>query len=115
MNIAGTTPHNCLLFPVLPGCFMPAMTTSSTNAVATTTHRRSVARLSSDEFDVLQKLGEDRVTLNLDITLKPVTWIALQKYALKQECTLAESVENGLEESAEVADCLHLQLGGDTF
>ena len=94
---------------------MPAMTTSSTNTVATTTHRRSVARLSSDEFDVLQKLGEDRVTLNLDITLKPVTWIALQKYALKQECALAESVENGLEESAEVADCLHLQLGGDTF
>jgi macrodomain Ter protein organizer (MatP/YcbG family) len=94
---------------------MPAMTTSSTNTVATATHSRSVARLSSDEFDVLQKLGEDRVTLNLDITLKPVTWIALQKYALKQECTLAESVENGLEESAEVADCLHLQLGGDTF
>ena len=94
---------------------MPVMTTSSTNTVATAPRRRSVARLSSDEFDVLQKLGEDRVTLNLDITLKPVTWIALQKYALKHECTLSESVENGLEESAEVADCLHLQLGGDTF
>ena len=89
------------------------MTTSSTSTVATATRRRSVARLSSDEFDVLQKLGEDRVTLNLDITLKPVTWIALQKYSLKQECTLAESLENGLEESAEVADCLHLRLGGE--
>ena len=52
---------------------MPAMTTSSTNTVATATRRRSIARISSDEFDVLQKLGEDRVTLNLDITLKPVT------------------------------------------
>ena len=113
MNIAGTTPHNRLLFPVLIGCFMTAMTTSSTNTVATATRRRSIARISSDEFDVLQKLGEDRVTLNLDITLKPVTWIALQKYALKHECTLAESVENGLEESAEVADCLHLCLGGE--
>ncbi|MBC8324300.1 MAG: hypothetical protein H8E27_01560 [Verrucomicrobia subdivision 3 bacterium] len=89
------------------------MTTSSTTNVATATRRRSVARLSSDEFDVLQKLGEDRLTLNIDITLKPVTWIALQKYALKHECTLAESVENGLEESAEVADCLQLRVGGE--
>ena len=92
---------------------MPAMTTSSTGTVAAATRRRSIARLSSDEFDVLQKLGEDRVTLNLDITLKPVTWIALQKYALKHECALAESVENGLEESAEVAENLHLRLGGE--
>ncbi len=89
------------------------MTTSSTNTVATATRRRSVARLSSDEFDVLQKLGEDRVTLNLDITLKPVTWIALQKYALKHDCPLAESVENGLEESAEVAENLHISLGAE--
>ena len=92
---------------------MAVMTTSSTNTVATTTRRRSVARLSSDEFDVLQKLGEDRVTLNLDVTLKPVTWIALQKFALKHECSLAESVENGLEESADVAENLHLRLGGE--
>lgn len=89
------------------------MTTSSTSTVATATRRRSVARISSDELDVLQKLGEDRVTLNLDITLKPVTWIALQKYALKNECSLAESLENGLEESAEVAENLHVQLGRD--
>jgi len=89
------------------------MTTSSTTTVASATRRRSVARISSDELDVLQKLGEDRVTLNLDITLKPVTWIALQKYALKHECSLAESLENGLEESAEVAENLHVQLGHD--
>ena len=89
------------------------MTTSSTSTVASTTRRRSVSRLTNDEFDVLRKLGEDRVTLNLDITLKPITWIALQKFSLKNECTLAESLENGLEESAEVADCLHLHLGGE--
>ena len=89
------------------------MTTSSTTTVASATRRRSVARISSDELDVLQKLGEDRVTLNLDITLKPVTWIALQKYALKHDCSLAESLENGLEESAEVAENLHVQLGHD--
>lgn len=92
---------------------MPAMTTASTTNIATASRRRSVARITSDEFDVLQKLGEDRVTLNLDITLKPVTWIALQKYALKHDCSLAESLENGLEESTEVAECLQLQLGGE--
>ncbi|SVD92219.1 uncharacterized protein METZ01_LOCUS445073, partial [marine metagenome] len=40
------------------------------------TVRRSVARLSRDELDVLEKFGQDRVTVNLDITLKPVTWLA---------------------------------------
>ncbi len=89
------------------------MTTTSSNNIATATRRRSVARITSDEFDVLQKLGEDRVTLNLDITLRPVTWIALQKYALKHDCTLAESLENGLEESADVAENLHLRLGAE--
>jgi len=72
---------------------------------------RSVARLSSDELDVLEKLGQDTTTINLDITLKPITWIALQKYAHKNDCTLAEAVEHGLEESEQVAVGINIRLG----
>ena len=75
------------------------------------TLRRSVARLSSDELDVLEKLGQDSATVNLDITLKPVTWIALQKYAHKHECSLAEAVESGLEDSEQVASGIEIRLG----
>ena len=60
----------------------------------------SSSRLSSDELNVLEKLGQDVVTINLDITLKPVTWIALQKYALKNDCSLSAALENGLEDKA---------------
>ena len=49
------------------------------------------------------------MTINLDITLKPVTWIALQKYALKHDCTLSESLENGLEESEQVASAIDIR------
>ena len=38
----------------------------------TTSQRLTNARLSSDELDVLEKMGEDTVTVNLDITLRPV-------------------------------------------
>ena len=79
------------------------MTVNSDENISILTPRRTKARLSSDELTVLEKLGEDVVTINLDITLKPVTWIALQKYALKHDCTLSESLENGLEESEQVA------------
>ena len=72
---------------------------------------RSVARLSSDELDVLEKLGQDSATINLDITLKPVTWIALQKYAHKHECSLAKAVESGLEDSEQVASGIEIRLG----
>ena len=75
------------------------------------TLRRTVARLSSDELDVLEKLGKDSATVNLDITLKPVTWIALQKYAHKHECSLAEAVESGLEDSEQVASGIEIRLG----
>ena len=75
------------------------------------TVRRSVARLSRDELDVLEKFGQDRVTVNLDITLKPVTWLALQKYAHKHDCSLAESVESGLEDSEQVASGIEIRLG----
>lgn len=75
------------------------------------TMRRSVARLSSDELDVLEKLGQDNVTINLDLTLKPITWLALQKYAHQQDCTLAASVENGLEESEKVSEGINIRLG----
>lgn len=73
--------------------------------------RRTVARLSSDELNVLEKLGQDSATVNLDITLKPVTWIALQKYAHKHECTLAKAVESGLEDSEQVASGIEIRLG----
>ena len=72
---------------------------------------RSVSRLSSDELDVLEKLGQDTATINLDITLKPITWLALQKYAHKNECTLAEAVEHGLEHSEQVASGIDIRLG----
>ena len=72
---------------------------------------RSVARLSSDELDVLEKLGQDTVTMNLDLTLKPITWLALQKYAHQNDGTLAEAVENGLEESEKVAAGIDIRLG----
>ena len=69
----------------------------------------SSARLSSDELNVLEKLGQDVVTINLDITLKPVTWIALQKYALKNDCSLSAALENGLEESDDVASSIDIR------
>ena len=72
--------------------------------------RRSVARLASDELDVLEKLGQDTVTVNLDVTLKPITWLALQKYAHKHDCSLAEAVESGLEESEQVAGGIEIRL-----
>ncbi len=85
------------------------MTVNSNENTATLTPRRTTARLASDELTVLEKLGEDVVTVNLDITLKPVTWIALQKYALKHDCTLSESLENGLEESEQVASAINIR------
>ena len=85
------------------------MTVNSDENTSTLTARRTSARLSSDELTVLEKLGEDVVTINLDITLKPVTWIALQKYALKHDCTLSESLENGLEESEQVASAINIR------
>ena len=72
---------------------------------------RSVARLNNDELDVLEKLGQDNVSINLDLTLKPVTWLALQKYAHQNSCTLAASVENGLEESEKVSEGINIRLG----
>ena len=85
------------------------MTVSSDENISISIPRRTKARLSSDELTVLEKLGEDVVTINLDITLKPVTWIALQKYALKHDCTLSESLENGLEESEQVASAINIR------
>ena len=85
------------------------MTVSSDENISISIPRRTKARLSSDELTVLEKLGEDVVTINLDITLKPVTWIALQKYALKHDCTLSESLENGLEESEQVASAIDIR------
>ena len=85
------------------------MTVSSEENISISVPRRTKARLSSDELTVLEKLGEDVVTINLDITLKPVTWIALQKYALKHDCTLSESLENGLEESEQVASAINIR------
>ncbi len=69
----------------------------------------SSSRLSSDELNVLEKLGQDVVTINLDITLKPVTWIALQKYALKNDCSLSAALENGLEASDDVASSINIR------
>ena len=85
------------------------MTVNSDENISILTPRRTKARLTSDELTVLEKLGEDVVTINLDITLKPVTWIALQKYALKHDCTLSESLENGLEESEQVASAINIR------
>ena len=85
------------------------MTVNSDENTSILTARRTSARLSSDELTVLEKLGEDVVTINLDITLKPVTWIALQKYALKHDCTLSGSLENGLEESEQVASAINIR------
>ena len=85
------------------------MTVNSEENISISIPRRTKARLSSDELTVLEKLGEDVVTINLDITLKPVTWIALQKYALKHDCTLSESLENGLEESEQVASAINIK------
>ena len=85
------------------------MTVNSEENISISIPRRTKARLSSDELTVLEKLGEDVVTINLDITLKPVTWIALQKYALKHDCTLSESLENGLEESEQVASAINIR------
>ena len=85
------------------------MTVNSDENISILTPRRTKARLSSDELTVLEKLGEDVVTINLDITLKPVNWIALQKYALKHDCTLSESLENGLEESEQVASAINIR------
>ncbi|MDP6904892.1 MAG: hypothetical protein QF406_10635 [Verrucomicrobiota bacterium] len=85
------------------------MTVNSNENTTISTPRRTAARLASDELTVLDKLGEDVVTINLDITLKPVTWIALQKYALKHDCTLSESLENGLEESEQVASAINIK------
>ena len=85
------------------------MTVNSDENISILTPRRTKARLSSDELTVLEKLGEAVVTINLDITLKPVTWIALQKYALKHDCTLSESLENGLEESEQVASAIDIR------
>ena len=85
------------------------MTVNSEENISISIPRRTKARLSSDELTVLEKLGEDVVTINLDITLKPVTWIALQKYALKHDSTLSESLENGLEESEQVASAINIR------
>ncbi len=85
------------------------MTVNSDENISILTPRRTKARLTSDELTVLEKLGEDVVTINLDITLKPVTWIALQKYALKHDCALSESLENGLEESEQVASAINIR------
>ena len=84
------------------------MTVNSTDTPSIAPRRRSSARLTSDELNVLEKLGQDVVTINLDITLKPVTWIALQKYALKHDCTLSKSLEHGLEESEQVASAINI-------
>lgn len=83
--------------------------TSENTPIASSPNRRSSARLTSDELNVLEKLGEDVVTINLDITLKPVTWLALQKYALKKDCSLSESLEHGLEESEQVAAGINIR------
>ena len=85
------------------------VTSENTPIASSPPSRRSSARLTSDELNVLEKLGEDVVTINLDITLKPVTWLALQKYALKNDCSLSESLEYGLEESEQVAGGINIR------
>ena len=82
---------------------------NTTSNQASTSQRLTNARLSSDELDVLEKMGEDTVTVNLDITLRPVTWLALQKYAIKHDCSLSKSLEHGLEESESVGDCINIR------
>ena len=81
----------------------------TTSQPPSTSQRPTNARLSSDELAVLEKMGEDTVTVNLDITLRPVTWLALQKYAIKHDCSLSESLEYGLEESEAVGDCINIR------
>tara|TARA_B100000085_G_scaffold60968_1_gene53801 strand:- start:416 stop:703 length:288 start_codon:yes stop_codon:yes gene_type:complete len=80
-----------------------------TSQPPSTSQRPTNARLSSDELAVLEKMGEDTVTVNLDITLRPVTWLALQKYSTKHDCSLSESLEHGLEESEAVGDCINIR------
>ena len=111
MNSLRKTPYSCALrsadirrIPDVPkGPNSMTVTNSATMC-------RSLSRLSSDELDVLEKLGQDRVTVNLDITLKPITWLALQKYAHKHDCSLAEAVESGLEDSEQVASGINIRL-----
>ena len=112
MNSPRKTTHNCALSG---DCYRHIsqgteqifnMTVANSGTLS-----RSVARLSSDELEVLEKLGQDSATVNLDITLKPVTWISLQKYAHKHECSLAEAVESGLEDSEQVASGIDIRLG----
>lgn len=81
----------------------------NTSQLPSTSQRPTNSRLSSDELAVLEKMGEDTVTVNLDITLRPVTWLALQKYAIKHDCSLSESLEHGLEESEAVGDCINIR------
>ena len=81
----------------------------NTTSNQASTSQLTNARLSSDELDVLEKMGEDTVTVNLDITLRPVTWLALQKYAIKHDCSLSKSLEHGLEESESVGDCINIR------
>ena len=81
----------------------------NTSQLPSTSQRHTNSRLSSDELAVLEKMGEDTVTVNLDITLRPVTWLALQKYATKHDCSLSESLEHGLEESEAVGDCINIR------
>ena len=81
----------------------------NTSQLPSTSQRPTNSRLSSDELAVLEKIGEDTVTVNLDITLRPVTWLALQKYAIKHDCSLSESLEHGLEESEAVGDCINIR------
>jgi len=80
-----------------------------TSQLPSTSQRPTNSLLSSDELAVLEKMGEDTVTVNLDITLRPVTWLALQKYAIKHDCSLSESLEHGLEESEAVGDCINIR------
>jgi len=72
--------------------------------------RHTVSRLNQEELTVLEKFGQDKVTIGLEVTLKPVTWLALQKYALKHGCSLAESVSDALESSGSVAECVEIEL-----
>ena len=81
----------------------------NTSQLPSTSQRPTNSRLSSDELAVLEKMGEDTVTVNLEITLRPVTWLALQKYAIKHDCSLSESLEHGLEESEAVGDCINIR------
>jgi len=72
--------------------------------------RHTVSRLNQEELSVLEKFGQDKVTIGLEVTLKPMTWLALQKYALKEDCSLSESVADALESSGSVAECVEIDL-----